>query len=182
MVLVTVAFCGHTLAYYAVTAWLPSALTDLLGMSAAQAGLGASIFQAAGIVGPLLVPAFSVRRLSQERLMMVIGAAWVTMPAGMILAPSLWPAWAVISGMAQGAFFTVLVSVVIRHARDVDENRQLTTVMQSVGYSVAAAGPVAAGWAHQTFSGWTLPFSFILVAVLVMLLAAMLALRTPRAS
>lgn len=179
MTLITVAFCGHTLSYYAVTAWLPSALNDMLGMSPAQAGLGASVFQAAGIVGPLLVPLLLTWGCTQQRLVMIIGAAWLTMPAGMILAPQLWPAWATISGLAQGAFFTVLVTVVIRRARDVDENRRMTSLMQTVGYSVAATGPVAAGWAHQAFSGWTPPFALILIAIVLMITAAVLAVRTP---
>ncbi|MCV2395405.1 MFS transporter [Actinotalea sp. M2MS4P-6] len=168
-----VAFSGHTLSYYAVTAWLPSALVDLRGMTPVDAGVAASVFQAAGIVGPFLVPLL-VGRLGWPQLqtVAVIAAGWAILPIGMLLAPGGWPAWALVGGFAQGAFFTALFAVVIERSRDVDENRRLSAFVQAVGYSVAATGPVLTGWVHQRVAGWSAPFALILVVVLVMGFAA----------
>ena len=87
--------------------------------------------------------------------------------------------WSICGGSAQAAFFTAVMSVVIRRSRDIDENRRTTTVMQTVGYSAAAAGPVVAGWVHQQVGGWSVPFAIILGVTVLMLGAATLAVRTP---
>lgn len=181
IVLTTIAFCGHTLSYYAVTAWLPTALMDMRGMSQSAAGVAASVFQAAGIAGPLLVPFFSgALRWTPRRIVIVIGAAWATMPAGMLLAPGQWLAWSILAGMAQGGFFTVLMAVLIRRSRTVDENRHATSVVQSIGYCVAATGPIILGWVHERVSGWDGSFGFILVVVVGMVVVAAIAVREGR--
>ena len=178
--LLSAAFAGHTFAYYAVTAWMPTALVDILGMTRAGAGVAASLFQAAGIAGPLLVPLMSsVLRWSSSRIVVVLGVAWMVMPAGMLVAPQLWGIWSICGGSAQAAFFTAVMSVVIRRSRSIDENRRTTSVMQTVGYSAAAAGPVVAGWVHQQVGGWSVPFAIILGVTVLMLGAATLAVRTP---
>lgn len=177
--LLSAAFAGHTFAYYAVTAWMPTALVDIEHMTRTQAGVAASLFQAAGIAGPLLVPLMAAFRWSSSRIVVVLGVAWMVMPAGMLVAPQLWGIWSVSGGMAQAAFFTAVMSVVIRRSRDVDENRRTTSVMQTIGYSAAAAGPVVAGWVHQHVGGWSAPFAIILGVTVLMLIAATLAVRTP---
>ena len=177
--LLSAAFAGHTFAYYAVTAWLPTALVDIQHMTRAQAGVAASLFQAAGIAGPLLVPLMSAFRWSSTRIVVVLGVAWMVMPAGMLVAPQLWGIWSIAGGMAQAAFFTAVMSVVIRRSRSIDENRRTTSTMQTVGYSAAAAGPVVAGWVHQQVGGWSTPFAIILGVTFLMLIAATLAVRTP---
>ncbi len=177
--LLSIAFAGHTFAYYAVTAWLPTALVDLRGMTTAEAGVAASLFQAAGLAGPLLVPVLAALRWSSVRTVVVIGAAWVLMPAGMLVAPQWWAVWSVFGGLAQAGFFTSVMSVVIRRSRNVDENRRTTTVMQTVGYSVAAVGPVITGWIHQHTGGWATPFAIILGVTVLMVAAASFAVRKP---
>ena len=175
--LLSIAFAGHTFAYYAVTAWLPTALVDLRGMTRAEAGVAASLFQAAGLAGPLLVPILAALRWSSVRTVVVIGAAWVLMPAGMLVAPQWWAVWCVFGGLAQAGFFTSVMAVVIRRSRSVDENRRTTAVMQTVGYSVAAIGPVITGWVHQQTGGWAIPFAIVLGVTVVMVAAASVAVR-----
>ena len=176
-VLVSVAFAGHTFAYYVMTSWLPSALAELQHMSGSAAGAAASLFQGAGVAGPVLVPFLAAIRWPSRRIVVLMGLAWILMPAGMLVAPGWWAAWCLFGGVAQAGFFTAVMSVVIRQSRSVDENRRTTTVMQTVGYSVAAVGPFVTGWIHQHVAGWTLPFATVLAVTVVMLGAAILAVR-----
>ncbi|HET7723494.1 MAG TPA: MFS transporter, partial [Propionibacteriaceae bacterium] len=176
-VLVSVAFAGHTFAYYVMTSWLPSALAELQHMSGSAAGAAASLFQGAGVLGPVLVPFLAAVGWPSRRIVVLMGLAWILMPAGMLLVPSWWVAWCVFGGIAQAGFFTAVMSVVIRQSRSVDENRRTTTVMQTVGYSVAAIGPFVTGWIHQHVAGWTVPFALVLAVTVVMLAAAILAVR-----
>lgn len=176
--LLATAFAGHTLAYYAVTSWLPLALADLRGMDATAAGVGAAVFQAAGIVGPFVTSwLVDGRRWSLVRTALLIGAGWAALPLGIVLAPAGWVAWSLLGGLAQGAFFTLLFTIVVRRTRTVDENRRLTAMVQTVGYSAAASGPIVMGWVHDRLDAWGPTFLVVLAAVAVMLASVVAAAR-----
>lgn len=176
--LLAIAFSGHTLAYYTVTAWLPSALVALRDMTDLAAGAAASVFQAAGVLGPMLVPFMRGRLGWSPRLtLMLVGIGWAVLPVGMLVSPAGWAAWVAVAGVAQGAFFVGLLSLIIERAHDVHENRRLSAFVQTAGYCVAASGPVVTGWVHQAFEGWDVPFAFVLGAVMVMAAAAIAAAR-----
>ena len=170
------AFVCHILAYNVVTAWLPTALAEMRHMSVVGAGLGSSLFQAAGIAGPFLVPILmSALGWSQLRTMAAVCVCWITLPIGLIAVPGWWPVWSLVGGLAQGAFFTVLFVVVIQRARDVDENRRITALIQTIGYTVAATGPVAASWIHSRVPGWTMTFVAVFLVLVAMSVCALLA-------
>jgi CP family cyanate transporter-like MFS transporter len=96
-----------------------------------------------------------------------------------MLAADWWPLWALIGGIAQGGTFTVMFTVVIQRARSLDENRRMTAFIQSVGYGFASVGPILMGFLRDAAGGWTLPFLFILAAVVVMAGCGLAAIRTP---
>ena len=77
----TAGFAGQAFSYYGVTAWLPSILADELGMTAAQAGAGSSLFQILAIVGGLGVP-LAARFASTTAVGLTLGLLWLTVPAG----------------------------------------------------------------------------------------------------
>lgn len=177
--LLAAAFSGHTLAHYAVTSWLPLALVDLRGMSAGSAGVGASIFQAAGIVGPFMTSLLlDGRHWSLTRTAVLNGVGWAVLPLGIVFAPAGWVIWSLIGGMAQGAFFTLLFVIVVRRTRTVDDNRRLTAMVQTVGYSVAATGPVVMGWVHDHLQAWGPSFLVVFAAVVVMVVTMVAAARS----
>lgn len=167
--LLAASFSGHTLGYYAITSWLPSYLADVRDMSVSGAGYAASLFQAMGIVGPLLVPALSAAvGMSTRRMMWLLGGCWVALPLGLVLAPQWWALWSLVGGAAQGGWFTVIMLVIIRRSRSVDENRRLTTMVQTIGYTVAATGPVLMGWLHDALGLWQ-PALLVVTVMLVMM-------------
>lgn len=169
-----VAFAGHTFSYYALSSWLPTALGEMRGMDESAAGVAASVFQLTGIVGPMMVPVmFNALRWPTRRTMAVIGVCWLVLPLGLVVAPGAWLVWCVVSGVAQGAFFTALFTIVIQRTRDVDENRQLSALVQTVGYCVAALGPVAMGALHEAVTGWTIPFTVVAGALVVSLVCSL---------
>lgn len=181
--LLAAAFSGHTLAYYAVTSWLPLALVDLRHMSAGSAGVGAAIFQAAGIVGPFATSwLVDGRHWSLTRTALLTGVGWAALPVGIVLAPAGWVVWSVVGGLSQGAFFTLVFVIVVRRTRTVDDNRRLTAMVQTIGYSVAATGPVVMGWVHDHLDAWGPSFLVVLAAIVVMIAAVVAALRDRRVS
>lgn len=177
--LFTAAFALHNLGYYGITLWLPTFLVQTQGMTASQAGFAASLFQLFAIVGPLLVPVLARAGWGSQALFALVSACWIALPAGIMLAADWWPLWALIGGIAQGGTFTVMFTVVIQRARSLDENRRMTAFIQSVGYGFASVGPILMGFLRDAAGGWTVPFLFILAAVVVMAFCGLAAIRTP---
>ena len=173
-----VAFAAQTFSYYAVSGWLPTALVDELAMSEAGAGVAASVFSLLGIVGPLLVPVmFEALRWPASRVLGVICACWLTLPVCLVVAPGYWLVPCMLSGIAQGAFFAALFTLVIRRSKSVDENRRTTALIQTTGYCVAAVGPVVMGWVHERSGGWVVPFAMVTGVVVLMTVCAQIAAR-----
>jgi MFS transporter, CP family, cyanate transporter len=167
----TVAFAGQAFAYYGVTAWLPLLLRDELGMAAAGAGTSASVFQIAALAGAFGVPVL-LRVLPGPRgVVLAVVGAWVTLPVGLLLAPQLWPLWCMLGGAAQGGGLTAIFALVVRRARDLTENRQMSALVQGGGYVVAAAGPTVVGAVHAATGGWTWPLLVVLAAIALLAVA-----------
>jgi CP family cyanate transporter-like MFS transporter len=166
--LLTIAFSGQAFAYYGVTAWLPLLLRDELGMAPGTAGLSASIFQIAAVVGAFGVPVLLQVMPGPRGVVLLVVAAWSTLPLGLLLAPALWPVWCGISGAAQGGGLVVVFSLIVRAARDLADNRRISALVQGGGYVVAATGPTVVGAVHEASGGWTAPLLVVLAAIVLL--------------
>lgn len=173
-------FACQSMAFYTVSTWLPTALRESLGLTQVAAGWGASGFQVAGILGSLLVPVFiAIVRPKEPLLVGVVAGFWAVLPLGMLLAPQWWGAWVLLSGLAQGGYFTVILLIVVRRARSSDENRRLSAHVQTMGYVIAATGPVVMGFVHERFPSWDVLYLVIGGLVLAMTTTGLLAARRP---
>jgi CP family cyanate transporter-like MFS transporter len=166
----TVAFAGQAFAYYGVTAWLPQLLRDELAMPAATAGAASSVFQIAALLGAFGVPVL-LRFTSPLTTVLVVCAAWTTIPFGLVLAPQLWTAWCIIGGFAQAGGLVVIFSMIVRVARDALESTRFSALVQGGGYTVAAAGPPVLGAVHAASGNWTAPLAVVLAAVALLAVA-----------
>lgn len=175
--LMAAAFGAHNFCYYSLAAWLPSILADELHLDATNAGLAGSVFHLLGMVGPLLLPlAFGPLHWSTRRILLAIAGMWIVMPLGMLLAPAGWLAWSIAGGLAQGAFFGALFTLVIRRTTTVEQNRDVSSLVQTVGYCLAAIGPTAIGAVHDAAGSWRPVFEVLaIVTALLGLLCARIA-------
>ncbi|HEY5879097.1 MAG TPA: MFS transporter [Nakamurella sp.] len=153
--LLTAAFAGQAYAYYGLTAWLPTVLADEVGMTRGQASAASSIFQIAALVGAFGAPVIINRLGGPLVAFLVNGVLWSALPLGLLLAPDLWAWWSASSGVAQGGGFVTIFTVVVWRARTLRENRQLSSIVQTGGYCVAALGPIVLGALHDATGGWT---------------------------
>jgi CP family cyanate transporter-like MFS transporter len=172
----TVGFAGQAFSYYGVTAWLPSLLSDELGMAPAAAGAGSSLFQILAIVGGLGVP-LAARFASTTAVGLALGLLWLTVPMGLLLAPELWWLWCSFGGVAQGGGITLIFLAIIRLARDQASAARMSAVVQGTGYSFGAVAPTLLGYVHGTTGAWTGPLLMILCSVAAFILGTALSLR-----
>lgn len=172
------AFAAHTFAYYSMVAWLPTALREVAHMGESGAGIASSVFQITAVFGPLMLPVM-MNRLGWPmlRVMCIICGCWLVLPFGMLVAPGLWFIWCFFGGMAQGSFFSALFTIVIGRTRTADENRRLSALVQTVGYIVAATGPVLVGVFRESHPGWTPLFGLVGLGTVVMTVCAIIGVR-----
>jgi MFS transporter, CP family, cyanate transporter len=173
----TVAFAGQSFSYFAVTAWLPELLRDLLSVSVTTAGNAAAPFQGLAIAGSVLVPLALAARVPMRGAAVVMGLLWVALPAGLLLAPQWWLLWVSLAGIAQGGNFVVIFTVVAQQCRTVAQTRRTVATVQAFGYAVAASAPAVIGAVHAASGGWTAGLLVMLGSTMALGTAELMATR-----
>jgi CP family cyanate transporter-like MFS transporter len=175
----TLAFGSQAFGYYGVSAWLPTLLHDEIGLGRSTAGASASIFQVLAVAGAFGVPALLHRGLGSSSVLLIVCGLWITLPVGLLIAPSAWPLWCALGGTAQGGGFTAIFTVVVHRALDQRDGRRISATVQAGGYTLAATGPFLIGAARDVSGGWTAPLLLVCAAVAVMAAAGAAAGRRP---
>ncbi|MBB2968090.1 MFS transporter [Leifsonia aquatica] len=162
------AFMGlQSVGFYVFITWLPS-MEGAAGVDAAAAGVHQLLLNAFGIGGSLLASTL-IPRFRDQRLLAVAGPALFALAAlGVLLAPQLGGVWASMAGLAGGSSIVLALSFFGLRTRHHDQAAALSGMAQSVGYVLAAAGPIAAGALHDATGSWT-PALAILVGLLAVL-------------
>ena len=152
---VTVFFGLQSLAFYVMLTWLADVLEDDAGTSAVTAGGLVAAAAAFGAPCALVVPPLAARQRSQVA--WVVGATLLSTVGilGLLVAPTSAPAvWAVLWGLGTGTAFPLALTLVLVRTRDVAQTGRLSAAAQSVGYLLAATGPLAVGLLHDATGGW----------------------------
>ncbi|MER6947167.1 MFS transporter [Nonomuraea sp. NPDC000554] len=145
--------------FYVMLAWLPTIFLDA-GLPADQAGYLLSLTNLVQVGATLAVPVLAGRRASQVPYVMGAGALTVAGYLGVLLAPASAPwLWMVVLGVGQGASFALALLLIALRAPDPASVTALSAVAQSVGYVVAALGPLLFGLLRQVSGGWTVPLA-----------------------
>lgn len=139
---------------YSIFGWLPTIYIDA-GMDQLTAGLMLGIATGAGIPLAFLVPRHAVRVGEPVVLFLVIMAALAAGFLGLMLAPLTVPwLWALLLALGTASFPMILALLGMR-SRTADGTTALSGFTQSVGYVLAAFGPVLMGVLHEHFGDWT---------------------------
>ncbi|MGW4796662.1 CynX/NimT family MFS transporter [Nonomuraea sp. NPDC004297] len=165
----------QSLTFYVMLAWLPTIFLEA-GLPADQAGYLLSLTNAVQVVTSLAVPVLAGRRASQVPYVVGAGALTVLGYLGMLLAPAAAPwLWMVVLGIGQGASFALALLIIALRPSSPAEVTALSAVAQSVGYAIAAVGPLLFGFLRQVSGGWTVPLLAGLGVLAVQIVAGWLA-------
>jgi CP family cyanate transporter-like MFS transporter len=177
------AFMGlQSLGFYVAISWLPTILHSQ-GLSPAVAGWYVALMQLTGLLASAATPLI-VRRLPDQRLF-AAGAAvlGVLSYLGFVVAPELSLLWTATVGLSQGAGITLALSFFALRAHDARQAAALSGMGQSLGYLLAALGPLLFGILHDAASSWTPPLLILaglITAQAVVALPAGRARQVPR--
>ena len=148
------AFMGlQSTTFYVMVTWLPT-IEVTAGGSAEQAGFHLFLFQLVGVAGGLAIPQLMRRRDDQVVAAIIASVPMVIGIAGLLVLPGLSTWWAVIAGLGSGASLVVALTLISLRGRGQHETTQLSGMAQSLGYLLAAAGPVVAGFLAEFTGNW----------------------------
>ncbi|MER7001435.1 MFS transporter [Dactylosporangium sp. NPDC000555] len=170
------AFMGlQSLGFYVVITWLPQILQDTGGIASATAGWLLFLFQAVAVLTSLAVPAAMRRTADQRALAAVSSAVLLAGYFGLLAAPGWALLWAVVLGLGGGACLVLALAFLGLRAQDAPGAGALSAMAQSIGYLVAAAGPVLFGLLHTVSSSWRAPLLVMCVAAAGQVIVAIMA-------
>ncbi|MQA73789.1 MAG: MFS transporter [Solirubrobacterales bacterium] len=150
--------------FYVVIAWLPEILIEA-GLDDADAGLMLFVAQVAGVAATLTIPPLAGRRPDQRGIVVASAAVLVLAVLGLIAAPdTATVVWVLLLGFGQGCGLSLALLFLPLRTREHRTAAELSGMAQTVGYLVAATGPILAGLLHDGLGGWK--------PTLVLLLAA----------
>lgn len=165
----------QSLAFYAVLAWLPTIYQDA-GWSPTAAGALLSVSVLVQVPVALLVPVVAARSTDQRVLAASTTLLTATGLLGVLLVPtvSAW-LWAVVLGIGQGGNIALALTLFVLRSDSPSNTAGLSAMAQSVGYSIAALGPLMLGLLHERSGDWTTPLTALLLVCAVQLAAGVLA-------
>ncbi|MFC6521817.1 CynX/NimT family MFS transporter [Undibacterium arcticum] len=136
---------------YCVFGWLAPILRER-GLSGVNAGLVVSVSVLAQMAACLTAPSLAVRCKDQRGINVIVVGMAVLGLLGCLFAPlsSVW-LWAVLQGAGQGSLIAVAMTLIVLRSPDAHVAAHLSSMAQTVGYVLAAGGPLMVGLIH----GWT---------------------------
>ena len=159
--------------YYGLTAWLPAAYVEL-GYSQASTGWLAAVFNIATVPAAVVVGLIG-ERVTRRRGLVVASSGMVAATALLALAPGGAGAWIIVAGLANGAMFTLTMSLPLDVAdRPVDVGA-VAGMMLFIGYILTALAPSMLGGLRDLTGDFDLVLlTFPVCAVLFVACAASL--------
>lgn len=167
---ITIFMGSQSLLFYTLITWLPDML-QTKGYDASTAGWLVFLMQFAIIPVTFIVPVVAERLKNQVGLAVMTASLFILGLISILIGhPFLVPVGAVMLGVAGGSAFSLSMMFFTLRTKDGKEAAEMSGMAQSLGYLLAAIGPVLVGVLHDVTNGWTLPLlSLIVIAVLILL-------------
>lgn len=157
----------QSLMYYTMASWLPAILISK-GISPTDAGWYGSILQWVGLPAVFAVSMLAEKMTNQQSLALVVAMCNVLGVLGIWLMPGTW-AWLSVALVGVGAAGVFSLSLMFFHLRtdNTTEAARLSAMAQSVGYLVAAAGPLGAGVLFDLTRSWHVALGLLVLLMLL---------------
>ncbi|SIO86599.1 MFS transporter [Nocardiopsis sp. JB363] len=176
---VTVFMGLQSTTYFTLMNWLPTVEASR-GVAPTTAGWHLFGFQLAGIVAGLAITTLMGRRAEQRPACLVVSVTMVVAMTGLVWAPGWGLLWILLAGASTGGAIVVALALIALRGGTHGRTIRLSGMAQSMGYLLAAGGPVAAGTLGQTMGVWEPVLLLVGALALVQLGVSLLAGRPER--
>ena len=161
--MITVFMGVQSLFFYVLIAWLPEIMTSR-GLSEDSAGWMLSLFQIAALPVSFIVPIVAGRMKNQRSLVIIMTILLFVSLGGLYFGGNTFISlWTVLLGIGGGFAFSLAMIFLSLRTKDAHDASSLSGMSQSVGYLLAATGPILFGSLHDITASWTLPLLLLLV-------------------
>ncbi|HEM6346311.1 TPA: MFS transporter [Streptococcus suis] len=156
--------------YYTEITWLPT-ISQSVGFTKAEAGLMAGIFNLTAIPMSMIIPAILSRQTKEMRRNIMLGTSSATLLglALMTFLPSnfiLWSILHIILSFSNAALFPYMMLGFSLKTSNSQATAQLSGMVQTGGYLIAAFGPGLLGYSFPLFGSW-MPLILVLAVVTI---------------
>lgn len=169
---VTLFFGLQAMNAYAAGTWIPTILLDR-GFNLITAGSIVAIIGLFGAIAATYVPQLATNRLDQRGILWFFSAMTAIGYFG-LLVDSGWRLvfWVALSLFGQAATFPLSLILVVLRSKSATETQSLSTMMQAIGYLIAATGPLLMGVLFHLTGEWVLGLAMMLGIVGLQAIAA----------
>jgi len=175
---VTLYFAFQSMSFYAMLTWLADVLEAESGVSPVAAGGLLAVATGLAVPLALVVPGLAGRRPGQQGWVLLGALPAIGAIAGLLVAPEAAPLlWATLYGVGSGIAFPLSMMLIVARSRDVAQTGRLSATAQSVGFLLAATGPLGVGLLHDVTGAWTPGLGLMLTAVVLQLVVGLAAAR-----
>jgi MFS transporter, CP family, cyanate transporter len=163
----------QSLIFYVSVAWLPQILIQK-GISSSAAGWMLSLMQLAILPITFFVPIVAGRMSNQRSLVIITTILYLLGLFGLLYGAD----WIIILsviliGIGVGSSFSLSMMFFSLRTKNAYQSAELSGMAQSIGYLLAAIGPVLFGMLHVITKGWTIPLSMMMIAAILLLFSGL---------
>lgn len=163
----------QSLLFYCFAAWYPEILQER-GMNASKAGWMLSLIQFAQLPVTFIMPIIAAKMHNQLKLVwltaitLILGIVFVASGVMALIIPA-----SILMGIGTGTAFSLAMMFFSLRTDDVFEAADLSAMAQSIGYLLAATGPVLFGFLYDFTGGWMAPFGLLIIATIVLFISGL---------
>jgi len=170
---VTFAMGLQSFIFYTTGAWIPEILISQ-GIKADRAGWMLSIMQFSQIPMTFLIPIIATKLTSQRPLVILFSIFYLIGFAGLYFEwTSLAILWMIFLGFGGGSSFGLVMMFFTLRTKTALEAANLSGFAQSIGYLLAATGPIIFGFLHDYSNSWHTPIILFVIITLLLLVSGM---------
>lgn len=165
---VTFAMGLQSFIFYTTSAWIPEIVISQ-GMDAERAGWMVSIIQLSQIPMTFFMPIAASKMASQHPLVALFTLFYIIGFTGLYMEwTELAVVWMIFLGFGGGSSFALAMMFFTLRTKTAYEAAVLSGFAQSIGYSLAATGPILFGYLYDFTNNWDIPIIvfFIITALL----------------
>ncbi|WP_076459952.1 CynX/NimT family MFS transporter [Limosilactobacillus caccae] len=172
-------FGGQCFVFYSIVAWLPTIAMDA-GLTSDQASLAAGLLQLFSMPFAFLVPVIATKMNNRQPIMLFAGIVTL-IGAGMMFFPvnsfAYYAIVALFLGMGTTTTFVLAMTLFGLKTKSAADTRNLSGMVQSVGYLIAALGPVVVGNLYSSTHNWFASLIVIVIATIFFAVCGVIAER-----
>ncbi|SHF50035.1 MFS transporter, CP family, cyanate transporter [Salegentibacter echinorum] len=163
----------QSLTFYVILAWLPAILLAR-GYDSEFAGWMLSLSQATGILGALIIPVWAGSRKDQRLVILTLVFFEIIGLIGLMLPDvGLTVVWVSLLGLVLGGTFGLALLLIVLRASDTETAAELSGMVQSIGYFIAATGPFMVGVIQEATQVWNYSLGLLIIIAAFKLIAGL---------